>query len=181
MMAAKLQSVASLIRTIPDFPKPGVQFRDITTLLKDRNGLHRVVEALAAGHGERGIDKIAAIESRGFIVGAALACRLRVGFVPIRKQGKLPAENFGEDYELEYGRDRLEMHRDAIAPGERVLLVDDLVATGGTAQAAARLIRTAGGSLVGCAFVIDLPDLGGRERLEALGIPVQALCEFPGH
>jgi len=173
--------VASLIRTVSDFPKPGVQFRDITTLLKDRDGFHAVIEALAAAQTGRAIDKIAAIESRGFIVGAALASRLRVGFVPIRKRGKLPAENFGEDYELEYGRDRLEMHRDAIDPGERVLLVDDLVATGGTAQAAARLIRTARGSLVGCAFVIDLPDLGGRKRLEALGIPLQVLCKFSGH
>lgn len=179
-MPSKLD-VASLIRTVPDFPKPGVRFRDITTLLKDRDGFHAVIEALAAAQTGRAIDKIAAIESRGFIVGAALASRLRVGFVPIRKRGKLPAENFGEDYELEYGRDRLEMHRDAIDPGERVLLVDDLVATGGTAQAAARLIRTARGSLVGCAFVIDLPDLGGRKRLEALGIPVQVLCEFSGH
>ena len=173
--------VAGLIRTIPDFPKPGVQFRDITTLLTDRDGFHHVVEALAAAQSGRGIDKIAAIESRGFIVGAALAYRLRVGFVPIRKHGKLPAENFGEDYALEYGRDRLEMHRDAIVPGERVLLVDDLVATGGTARAAAKLIRTAGASLAGCAFVIDLPDLGGRRSLESLGIPVQALCEFSGH
>ena len=179
-MPSKLD-VASLIRTVPDFPKPGVQFRDITTLLKDRDGFHAVIEALATAQTGRAIDKIAAIESRGFIVGAALASRLRVGFVPIRKRGKLPAENFGEDYELEYGRDRLEMHRDAIDPGERVLLVDDLVATGGTAQAAARLIRTARGSLVGCAFVIDLPDLGGRKRLEALGIPVQVLCKFSGH
>ena len=179
-MPSKLD-VASLIRTVPDFPKPGVRFRDITTLLKDRDGFHAVIEALAAAQTGRAIDKIAAIESRGFIVGAALASRLRAGFVPIRKRGKLPAENFGEDYELEYGRDRLEMHRDAIDPGERVLLVDDLVATGGTAQAAARLIRTARGSLVGCAFVIDLPDLGGRKRLEALGIPVQVLCECSGH
>lgn len=173
--------VAGLIRTIPDFPKPGVQFRDITTLLKDRDGFHHVIEALASAQAGRGIDKIAGVESRGFIVGAALAWRLRTGFVPIRKQGKLPAENFGEDYELEYGRDRLEMHRDAILPGERVLLVDDLIATGGTAQAAARLIGTAGATLVGCAFVIDLPDLGGRRRLEALGLPVQVLCAFSGH
>ena len=169
------------IRTIPDFPKPGVMFRDITTLLKDRDGFRYVIETLAAAQAGRGIDKVAAIESRGFIVGAALAYRLVAGFIPIRKKGRLPADNFGEDYELEYGRDRLEIHRDAIAHGERVLLVDDLVATGGTADAAARLIRTAGGSLLGCAFVIDLPDLGGRRRLEALGLPVQVLCEFAGH
>ena len=173
--------LTSLIRTIPDFPTPGVMFRDITTLLKNAEGFHAVIERLAAAQAGRAIDKVAGIESRGFIVGAALACRLELGFVPIRKKGKLPAENFGEDYALEYGRDRLEMHCDAIERGERVLLVDDLIATGGTAEAAARLIRTAGGSLVGCAFVIDLPDLGGRRRLEALGIPVQVLCQFSGH
>ena len=180
-MVASKPDLAGLIRTIPDFPKPGVQFRDITTLLKDREGFHHLIEALVAAQSGRGIDKIAAIESRGFIVGAALAYRLHAGFVPIRKQGKLPAENFGEDYALEYGRDRLEMHRDAIDRGERILLVDDLVATGGTARAACRLIETAGGTLVGCAFVVDLPDLGGRRSLEALGIPVQVLCEFSGH
>lgn len=173
--------LTSLIRTIPDFPTPGVMFRDITTLLKNAEGFHAVIERLAAAQAGRAIDKVAGIESRGFIVGAALACRLELGFVPIRKKGKLPAENFGEDYALEYGRDRLEMHCDAIERGERVLLVDDLIATGGTAEAAARLIRTAGGSLIGCAFVIDLPDLGGRRRLEALGMPVQVLCQFSGH
>jgi len=171
----------SLIRTIPDFPKPGVMFRDVTTLLKDAGGFHAVIEKLAAAQTGRPIDKVVGIESRGFIIGAALAFRLERGFVPIRKKGKLPAGNFGEDYVLEYGRDRLEMHCDAIERGERVLLVDDLIATGGTAEAAARLIRTAGGSLVGCAFVIDLPDLGGRRKLEALGIAVQVLCQFSGH
>ena len=173
--------LTSLIRTIPDFPKPGVMFRDITTLLKNAEGFHAVIERLAAAQAGRAIDKVVGIESRGFIVGAALACRLELGFVPIRKKGKLPAENFGEDYALEYGCDRLEMHCDAIERGERVLLVDDLIATGGTAEAAARLIRTAGGSLIGCAFVIDLPDLGGRRRLETLGMPVQVLCQFSGH
>ncbi|HET8876211.1 MAG TPA: adenine phosphoribosyltransferase, partial [Casimicrobiaceae bacterium] len=118
---------------------------------------------------------------RGFIVGGPLAYRLGAGFVPIRKKGKLPAENFGEDYVLEYGRDRLEVHCDALAHGERVLLVDDLIATGGTAEAATRLVRTAGALLIGCAFVIDLPDLGGRRRLEALGYRVRALCQFSGH
>jgi adenine phosphoribosyltransferase len=171
----------TLIRTVAGFPKPGVQFRDITTLLKHGAAFHAVVDALAAAHAESAIDKVAAIESRGFILGAAVAYRLRVGFVPIRKAGKLPAENFGQDYELEYGADRLEMHRDAVEPGERVLLVDDLIATGGTAEAALKLIRTAGGSAVGCAFVIDLPDLGGSQRLQTLGLPVMALCQFPGH
>jgi len=171
----------SLIRTVPDFPRRGVQFRDITTLLKDAAGFRAVVERLARTFAGRPIDKVAGIESRGFIVGAALASELRVGFVPIRKAGKLPAENVGQDYELEYGTDRLEVHRDAIARGERVLLVDDLIATGGTAEAALALIATSGGVVAGCAFVIDLPELGGRARLERLGYPVTALCAFGGH
>jgi len=173
--------IKTLIRTVPDFPKPGVQFRDITTLLKNRDGFRTVVETFRGAYREASIDKVAAIESRGFIIGAALAYALRAGFVPIRKAGKLPAENFGQDYALEYGTDRLEMHYDAIQSGERVLLVDDLIATGGTAEAALKLIGIAGGSVVGCAFVIDLPDLGGRARLERLGYPVLALCEFAGH
>ena len=173
--------IKALIRTIPDFPRPGVQFRDITTLLKRADGFHAVVEGLATPHRGHSIDKLAAIESRGFIVGAAVAYALKVGFVPIRKHGKLPAENFGHDYELEYGTDRLEMHTDAIRPGERVLLVDDLIATGGTAEAGLKLIGLAGGSVVGCAFIVELPDLGGRERLEKLGYPVVSLCRFCGH
>ena len=172
--------IKALIRTVPDFPRPGVQFRDITTLLKHREGFRAVVERLAATYRGERIDKIAGIESRGFIIGAALASELRVGFVPIRKQGKLPAENFGQDYELEYGSDRLEMHADAIARGERVLVVDDLIATGGTAEAALRLIGMAGAVVSGCAFVIELPDLGGRGRIERLGHSVLALCAFAG-
>jgi adenine phosphoribosyltransferase len=173
--------IRTLVRAVPDFPKPGILFRDITTLLKDAQGFRIVVERFAAAYRDHRADKVAAIESRGFIIGAALAFRLNSGFVPIRKAGKLPAENFGQDYQLEYGADRLEVHRDGIQPGERVLLVDDLIATGGTAEAALQLIRIAGGSVVGCAFVIDLPDLGGRARLERQGYPVLALCEFPGH
>ena len=171
----------SLIRTVPDFPKPGIQFRDITTLLKEGAALHAVTGRLAAAWRGSAIDKIAAIESRGFIVGAALAFALEVGFVPIRKAGKLPAENFGQDYALEYGSDRLEVHRDAVAAGERVLLVDDLIATGGTAEASLHLLARLGAAVVGCAFVIDLPDLGGRARLEKLGHRVLTLCEFAGH
>jgi len=171
----------SKIRTIPDFPKPGIMFRDITTLLKDAAGFRAVVERLGMAYRDSRVDKVAGIESRGFIIGAAVAHRLKAGFVPIRKAGKLPAENFGQDYELEYGTDRLEVHRDAIQPGERVLLVDDLIATGGTAEAALRLIGIAGGTVAGCAFVIDLPDLGGRARIERSGYPVLALCEFAGH
>jgi adenine phosphoribosyltransferase len=173
--------IEGMIRTIPDFPKAGVQFRDITTLLKHAGGFHGAIERLAAPYVDRPVVKVAGIESRGFIVGAALAFRLQAGFVPIRKKGRLPAENFGADYELEYGRDRLEMHCDAIGRGEPVLLVDDLIATGGTAEAAARVIEMAGGSVLACAFVIDLPDLGGRRKLESLGYPVQVLCEFSGH
>jgi len=173
--------ITTLVRTVPNFPKPGVMFRDITTLLKNAEGFRFVTEKLAAAYRDNKVDKVAAIESRGFSVGAALAHELRVGFVPIRKGGKLPAENFGQDYQLEYGKDRLEMHSDAIRQNERVLLVDDLIATGGTAEAALTLIRVAGGSIVGCAFVIDLPDLGGRAKLERLGYQVLALCEFAGH
>ena len=172
--------IAALIRTVPDFPRPGVQFRDITTLLKHPDGFRAIVDRLAAPYRGQRIDKIAGIESRGFIIGAALAHELPVGFVPIRKAGKLPAENFGQDYELEYGNDRLEMHADAIQRGERVLIVDDLIATGGTAEAALKLIAMAGGKVVGCAFVIELPDLGGRQRVERLGHAVLALCAFKG-
>jgi len=173
--------ITTLIRTVADFPRPGILFRDITTLLKRADGFHAAVDALANAFRDRRIDQVAAIESRGFIIGAALAFALNTGFVPIRKQGKLPAENFGQDYALEYGTDRLEMHVDALQCGERVALVDDLVATGGTAEAALRLIGLAGASVAGCGFIVALPALGGRRRLEELGHPVFALCEFPGH
>ncbi|HMK14089.1 MAG TPA: adenine phosphoribosyltransferase [Burkholderiales bacterium] len=173
--------IKSLIRTIPNFPKPGVMFRDITTLLKNAEGFRRTIDQLVVKYREVKIDKVAGIESRGFIIGAVLAYHLKAGFVPIRKKGKLPGENFGHDYELEYGTDRLEIHTDAILKGEKVLLVDDLIATGGTAEATVKLIGKTGGRIVGCAFVIDLPDLGGRKRLEKLGHSVVALCEFEGH
>jgi adenine phosphoribosyltransferase len=173
-------SIQSLIRTIPHFPKPGIQFRDITTLLKDPLGFRITIDNLANRYSSQQIDKIAAIESRGFIIGAPLAFALGVGFVPIRKPGKLPAEKIGHDYKLEYGSDRVELHVDAIAEGERVLLVDDLVATGGTALAAATLIEKAGGEVVECCFVIDLPDVGGRQRLEQAGYAIHALCAFEG-
>ncbi len=179
-MAKKL-NIKSLIRTIPDFPKPGVMFRDITTLLKHTEGFRSTIDQLVGKYRGVKIDKVVGIESRGFIIGAALAYHLKAGFIPIRKKGKLPGENFGHDYELEYGTDRLEIHTDAIQTGEKVLLVDDLIATGGTAEAAAKLIGKTGGQIVGCAFVIDLPDLGGRKRLEKLGHGVVTLCEFKGH
>ena len=170
----------ALIRTVPDFPRAGVMFRDITTLLKNPIAFKAVVDGFVKAYHGQPVDKIAAIESRGFIVGAALAYRMQAGFVPIRKGGKLPAENFGQDYELEYGVDRLEMHRDALQRGERVLLVDDLIGTGGTAEAALKLVSLAGASVVGCAFIVDLPDLGGSRRLRERGARVHALCEFEG-
>jgi adenine phosphoribosyltransferase len=169
----------ALIRTIPGFPKPGIQFRDITTLLLDASGFAATIERLAEGVVERP-DLIAAIEARGFAIGAALAQRLGVGLLLIRKHGKLPGETITEEYALEYGTDRLAMHVDACAPGARILLVDDLIATGGTALAAARLIRRAGAELTGASFVIDLPDLGGANLLRAEGIAVHSLIAFEG-
>jgi len=173
-------TIKSLIRTIPDYPKPGIQFRDITTLLKDAEGLRLTIDQLAARYRDQTISKVVGIESRGFIVGAALAYQLGVGFVPVRKQGKLPGAVRGHDYALEYGTDRVEIHTDAIVPGERILLVDDLIATGGTAEAAVMLIRQLGGEVTECAFIVDLPDLGGMKRLAALGLKAYALCEFEG-
>ena len=174
-------SIKSYIRTIPHYPKQGTLFRDITTLLKDPVGFRILVDELVARYSNAEIDKIAGIESRGFILGAPLAYALGIGFVPIRKKGKLPAETVGQDYELEYGVDRIEIHADAINPGERILLVDDLIATGGTAEAAVTLIRKLGGEIVECAFAIDLPDIGGSQRLTALGVDVFALTAFEGH
>lgn len=172
--------IKSRIRTIPHHPRQGVMFRDITTLLKDPVGFRGTINELVNRYTGVKIDRIAGIEARGFIVGSALAYQLGLGFVPIRKQGKLPAETVGHDYELEYGADRIEMHVDAVSKGERVLLVDDLIATGGTAGAACKLIESMGGKIVECCFVIDLPDLGGRARLEKQGHKVFALCEFEG-
>ncbi len=172
--------IKSRIRTIPHYPHQGIMFRDITTLLKDPIGLRATVQELAKRYRDMKIDKIAGIESRGFIVGTPLAYELGLGFVPIRKKGKLPAETVGRDYQLEYGSDRIEIHVDAIQKGDRVLLVDDLIATGGTAEAAVGLIEDMGGKVLECAFVIDLPDIGGRARLEKKGQKVFALCEFEG-
>ena len=155
-------------------------FRDITTLLKHGEGFRESIDALAAHYRGERIDKLAGIEARGFVFGAAVAYLLRVGFVPLRKKGKLPGETIGHDYALEYGTDRIEIHTDALAKGERVLILDDLLATGGTAEAAASLVERAGAVVVGCGFVVDLPELGGRRRLEGRGWPVFALCEFEG-
>jgi adenine phosphoribosyltransferase len=169
----------ALIRTIPDFPKPGIQFRDITTLLLDADGLTATVDALAAAVDEP-IDLVAAIEARGFAIGGALAVKLGAGLLLIRKDGKLPGATIAEDYALEYGSDRLAMHVDACAPGSRVLIVDDLLATGGTALAAARLVKRAGGEIAGARFVVDLPGLGGSKALADAGIEAVSLMEFTG-
>jgi adenine phosphoribosyltransferase len=173
-------SIKSRIRTVPHYPRHGIMFRDITTLLKDPVGFRITIQEIVNRYAGQGIDKVAGIESRGFIIGAPVAFSLGVGFVPIRKKGKLPAEAIGHDYELEYGSDRIEIHVDAIAPGDRVLLLDDLIATGGTAEAASLLIQKMGATVVECCFVIDLPDIGGRERLRKRGLKVFSLCEFEG-
>lgn len=170
----------SLVRTIPDYPEKGVMFRDITTLLMDPAGFRKAVDELVQPYAGRRIDKVAGIEARGFILGGAVAHQLSTGFVPMRKKGKLPWATIGQDYVLEYGVDRLEIHTDAIARGDQVLVIDDLIATGGTAEAAIRLVEAAGGVVVGCSFVIELPDLGGRGRLKALGHSISALCAFEG-
>ncbi len=172
--------IKSYIRTVPHYPKHGIMFRDITTLLKDPVGLRLTIDGLANRYKNTKIDKVVGTESRGFILGAPLAYALCVGFIPIRKKGKLPAEIIGHDYELEYGVDRIEMHVDAISKGENILLVDDLIATGGTAQAAVILIEKMGGNIVECCFAIDLPDIGGRKRLLEMGQKVFSLCEFEG-
>jgi adenine phosphoribosyltransferase len=172
--------IKSLIRTIPDFPKPGIQFRDITTLLLDAEGVRLAVQRLSEPFRDDGIQRVAGVEARGFIFGVAVALELGLGFVPVRKAGKLPGQTVSEEYDLEYGTDRVEVHSDALQPGERVLLVDDLIATGGTADAAARVLQKVGAEIAGCAFVIELPELGGRTRLEKQGHRVLSLCEFEG-
>ena len=177
---SNLDYIKDKITTIPDWPKTGIMFRDITTLLKDPVGLRTTIQEITNRYQDVKVDKIAGIESRGFIIGAPVAYQLGLGFVPIRKQNKLPAETVGRDYQLEYGSDRIEIHVDAIQPGEHVLLIDDLIATGGTAAAAIELIHQVGGEVVECCFVIDLPDVGGRARLEKLGQKVFSLCEFSG-
>ncbi len=172
--------IKSKIRTIPHFPKEGIMFRDITTLLKDADGFHASIFDFKERYKNYSFDLIVGIESRGFILGAALAYALGKGFVPIRKPGKLPGEKISFEYELEYGKDKIEIHKDAITSGMKVLLIDDLIATGGTALAATKLIEQLGGKIVECAFVVDLPEVGGRKRLEAAGHSVYAQVEFEG-
>ncbi len=171
----------SVIRSIPDHPKPGIIFRDVTTLLADARGFRRAIDELVQPLAGAKIDKVAGIEARGFILGGAIAHQLSVGFVPIRKKGKLPYKTIAERYELEYGVDEVEIHVDAVARGEKVLLVDDLIATGGTATAAIKLLERAGAEVVLCSFVVDLPELGGAEKLRAMGKDVVALVQFEGH
>jgi len=173
-------SIKSKIRTIENYPIKGVMFRDITTLLKDPVGIRDSINKLVDRYKDLKIDKIAAIESRGFIIGAPLAYLLNTGLVLIRKPGKLPAETIDQDYKLEYGTDRIEVHVDAIEEGEKVLIVDDLIATGGTAEAAVRLVQKMKGDIVECCFIVDLPDIGGRGRLEDMGQKVFTLCKFEG-
>jgi adenine phosphoribosyltransferase len=174
------KTVKDYIRTIVDFPHEGILFRDVTTLFADPRGFRMCVDQLLAPYAGQRIDKVAGLEARGFILGGAVAHQLSTGFVPIRKKGKLPGPTIAQDYKLEYGEAVVEVHDDAMAPGEKILLVDDLLATGGTAEAGIRLIERLGAEVVGCAFVVDLPDLGGRSKLEAMGMDVHALCAFEG-
>jgi adenine phosphoribosyltransferase len=175
------QDLQGLIRTIPDHPKPGILFRDVTTLFGDAQGFKACIAQMCAPYRTVPIDAIAGIEARGFILGGAIAAELGAGFIPIRKKGKLPWKTHSQAYQLEYGTDTIEMHQDALDRGRRVLIVDDLVATGGTAEAAAKLIERAGGQIVGAAFIIDLPELGGRALLEKCGVECHVLMAFAGH
>ena len=173
-------SIKSKIRTIQNYPIDGVMFRDITTLFKDPAGLREAINIFAERYKDMQIDKIAAIESRGFLIGAPLAYLLNVGLVLIRKPGKLPAETIKQDYKLEYGSDQIEIHIDAIKEGEKVLIVDDLIATGGTVEAAVKLVQKMKGEVLECCFIVDLPDIGGSRKLESMGQNVFSLCEFEG-
>lgn len=176
-----MNDLKGLIRTIPDYPKPGIMFRDITTLLSDAQGFKAAIAQLAEPYRTQPVDAVAGIEARGFILGGAVADRLGCGFIPIRKKGKLPWKTIGQEYSLEYGVDVIEIHEDAVLPGSRILIVDDLIATGGTAEAAVKLIRRSGGKVVGACFIIDLPELGGRSILEKHDISCHALVKFEGH
>ncbi|MGO9419480.1 adenine phosphoribosyltransferase [Roseiarcus sp.] len=176
-----MNDLAQSIRTIPDYPKPGILFRDITTLLGDARAFRRAVDELVQPWAGEKIEKVAGIEARGFILGGAVAHQLSAGFVPVRKKGKLPHVTVSIAYSLEYGVDQMEMHQDAVKPGERVILVDDLIATGGTAVGAVKLLRKLGADVVAACFVIDLPDLGGAKKLAELNVPVRALMAFEGH
>ena len=174
------KTVKDYIRTIVDFPHEGILFRDVTTLFADPRGFRMAIDQLLQPYAGMRIDKVVGLEARGFILGGAVAHQLSTGFVPIRKKGKLPGPTLSQAYTLEYGEAVVEVHQDAMAPGEMVLLVDDLLATGGTAEAGIKLLERLGAEVIGCAFVVDLPDLGGRKKLEAMGMDVHALCAFDG-
>lgn len=179
--AQQLQFIKDSIKTIPDYPKPGILFRDVTSLLENPLAYAASIELLVERFREAGVTKVVGTEARGFLFGAPVALALGVGFVPVRKPGKLPRETLSESYELEYGTDRLEIHTDAISAGDKVLVVDDLLATGGTIEATAKLIRRLGGEVTEAAFIINLPDLGGEARLNTLGIECYSLVNFSGH
>ena len=176
-----MQYLKDTIRTIPDYPKPGIMVRDITTLLGDARAFRQAVDALVQPWAGTKIDKVAGMEARGFILGGAVAHQLSAGFVPIRKKGKLPHTTVRIAYSLEYGLDEMEMHQDAVKPGERVILIDDLIATGGTAEGACKLLKQIGADVIAACFVIDLPDLGGAQKIRNMGVPVRSLIEFSGH
>ena len=179
-MTKSTKTVKDYIRTIVDFPHEGIMFRDVTTLFADARGFRMAIDQLLHPYAGVRFDKVVGLEARGFILGGAIAHQLSVGFVPVRKKGKLPGAVISEEYTLEYGEAVVEIHDDAIQPGEKILLVDDLLATGGTAEAGLKLIERLGGEVIGCAFIIDLPELGGRKKLEAMGMDVHALCAFDG-
>ncbi|MCV2885058.1 adenine phosphoribosyltransferase [Aestuariibacter sp. AA17] len=172
--------IKSVVKTVPDYPKPGIMFRDVTSVLEDHSAFTSAIKLMVEKFGPMNIDKVAGTEARGFLFGAPLAIELGVGFIPVRKPNKLPRETISETYELEYGMDTLEIHKDAIKPGERVLMIDDLLATGGTMVATANLIRRLGGVVEHAGFIISLPDLGGVQKLQEIDVESYALCDFDG-
>ena len=176
-----MHDLKKLIRTIPDYPKPGIMFRDVTTLLGDAQGFKAAIARMAEPYRTEPVDAVAGIEARGFILGGAIADRLGCAFIPMRKKGRLPWKTIGQEYTLEYGVDAIEIHEDAIDADERILIVDDLIATGGTAEAAVKLVRRLRGHVIGAAFIIDLPELGGRKLIEAMGVNCHVLVAFDGH
>ena len=175
-----MKTVKDYIRTIVDFPHEGIMFRDVTTLFADPRGFRMCIDQMLHPYAGQPIDKVVGLEARGFILGGAIAHQLGTGFVPVRKKGKLPGTTISQDYKLEYGEAIVEIHDDAIEAGEQILVVDDLLATGGTAEAGIKLIERLGGDIVGCAFIVDLPELGGRKKLQSMNMDVQVLCEFDG-
>ena len=180
-MTESKKTVRDYIRTIPDFPHEGIMFRDVTTLFADPRGMRLCIDQLLAPYVGRRIDAVVGLEARGFVLGGAVAHQLGTGFVPVRKKGKLPGPTFEQDYALEYGTATVEIHQDALSPGDQVLVVDDLLATGGTAEAGVKLIERLGAEVLACAFVVDLPELGGAEKLRSMGLNIHTICAFDGH